>query len=284
MAISIAKARSLCDEAELELVMESAPKRLATLSAARLNQTAELARKLRDKWLDQSRGQRRTKQTTQQTRDIAANARSEEKAQLFAEVLERFEKQLRKVEAAGAVGGKAKRQSPSRKARTAEHREKRAATREALQSQQEAIALEQAARQAPAGESPAGESPAGESLTSAKPAGRQPAKKQVVRKKSAEKARIEKKSAENRSTKKQTTKKKAAVKASKAFVARKKKATAAAGILDDDATKPADVKKKTLRAKTVAKQDRLAQGGAVRIQHHISARARRSQGRRDSRG
>ena len=250
MTITIAKARSLCTKPELDLVTASSRKNLPTHSAARLKQKVARARKLRDKWLDQAHQQRRAKQAAEQARGTSAAARSEQKAELFAEVLDRFEKQLEKVEKAGATGGVPKRRTPPRRARAVEHREARAATREAMQTEQEAITTERGAGP----EAP--ETPAAEPCPRRKCAGKKAAKKAV--KKSAKKAR-------------------------KAVRARKKKAAAMGAATEAAAPKPAAVKKKTLRAATAAKQTRVTQSGSVRVQKHVSARGRRNQARRDSR-
>jgi len=71
MTISIAKARSLCNKAELDLVTASSLKNLADLSTARLKQKVTLARKLRD----QPQQQRRAKQTAQQARGTSAKGK-----------------------------------------------------------------------------------------------------------------------------------------------------------------------------------------------------------------
>lgn len=251
MTISIAKARSLCTKQELALVTASSRKNLPTLSASRLKQKVTLARKLRDKWLDQAQQQRRAKQAEQQARGTSAAARSQEKSDLFAEVLDRFEKQLAKVESAGSgsTAGKPKRSNPPKKARAAGHRESRAAVREAMQAEQEAVATKRAAAAAP-------KAPADEPSAAAAPAKKKAAKK--------------------------TAKKKAAKKAGKAATARRKKAASAPDASAAEAPRPAAVKKKNLQARTAAKHSRVVQSGAVRVQKHISARGRRNQARRDS--
>ncbi len=254
MAQSMAKARSLCTKSEIELVAASSPKNLSKLSAARLRQKVAQARKLRDKWLDQAQQQRRAKQAAQQARGTSSAVRSEQKAELFAEVLDRFEKRLQKVDGAGgsASGTKPKRQNPPRKVRAAEHRDKRAAVRKALQAEQEEIDRGRAA-------SP--EAPA--ATSDAQPATEKPAAKKVAKK----------------VAKKAVGRKKAVKKARKAVVARRKKASS----VEAAAPKPAAVKKKTRPARTAAKQARVVQSGAVRVQKHVSARGRRNQARRDSR-
>ncbi len=250
MTVKTADVRSLLTKSELVLFEASSPKSLATLSAARLKQKIALARKLRDKWADQSRQQRREKQSAQQARSTSANARSEEKADLFSQVLARFEKQLEKTEASGAAGDQPKRGAPSRKTRSKEHRETRAATRSALQDQQDAISLERASRKAAPAKVVAGKA----SL----------AKKKIVKKKAVNQG---------------VAKKKPGKKSAKKSVETARAATSQAAA----APKPAAVKKKTLRATTVAKQTRVEQGGKVRIQKHLSAQGRRNQTRRDSR-
>ncbi len=270
MAIRIAKARSLCTKAELDLVTASSQKNLSGLSAARLKQKVNLARKLRDKWQDQAQQQRRTKQAAQQARGTAANARSEEKAALFTEVLDRFQRQLDKVE--DKASGEPKRRTPPRKVRAVGHRASRAATREALESERESLA---AAATTGAPTPPA-----------KKAAKKTPVKKASVKKAPVKKASV-KKVAKKQPAKPTVAKKKAAKKVRKAAAARGKKASAAApsqsGNPAPTGPKPAAVKKKTRRAETVAKQAGVARGGAVRIQKHVSARGRRHQARRDSR-
>src|SRR5690606_36367487 len=88
--INVSKARELCTAAELRLVEASAPKSLAKLDEAELKKNVERARKLRDKWRDQATRQRREVQQAQAARTTDKTARSQEKTQLFAEVLTRF--------------------------------------------------------------------------------------------------------------------------------------------------------------------------------------------------
>ncbi len=131
MAISVVQAKSLCNATELALVKASSRTEIGKLPAAQLRQKVTLARKLRDKWRDQALTQRRAVQSAQRARQTDANARSAEKAALFAEVLERFETQLTKLEAKGAPAGSApKRLAP--RARYAGHRATRAVVRESL--------------------------------------------------------------------------------------------------------------------------------------------------------
>src|SRR5579871_2469298 len=94
MAISRLKAKSLCTAAELALVDASSPKRIGVLSAAQLRQKILRARRSLDKWRDNTKNQRRAAQEKLSSHDTATVARSAEKSAIFAEVLQRFEKQL----------------------------------------------------------------------------------------------------------------------------------------------------------------------------------------------
>ena len=91
--------------AELGVVMGSRPDAIETLSADQLKKNVASARRLRDKWRDLATEQRRETQQAQKSRVTDKNARSGEKAALFAHVLKRYEDQLKRVEASGATGG-----------------------------------------------------------------------------------------------------------------------------------------------------------------------------------
>ena len=105
MSIKSSEAKSLCTANEFELVQASLPKRIKNHSLAVLRGKVRRARTLRDKYRDLARRQRleaRGKQVARGTRPAQGNERTMRKAELFGEVLERFEKQLGKVEAAAA--------------------------------------------------------------------------------------------------------------------------------------------------------------------------------------
>ena len=132
MQINMAQARSLCSQPELRIVEAAKRDVLSTLSHAQLRQKATQARKLRDKWRDQAKSQRRQTQEQQRARATSANTRTEKKANLFAEVLRRFEERLERAEAPEAGQGSAAKR-PSRGTRAASHRNKRAASRRSLE-------------------------------------------------------------------------------------------------------------------------------------------------------
>jgi hypothetical protein len=97
MAISRATAERLCTRPELELVEASYPASLKQLTPARLRQKAARARKLRDKYRDLSRRQRlesRGKASPRRSRPARGHDGTDRKADLFAEVLDRFQTQL----------------------------------------------------------------------------------------------------------------------------------------------------------------------------------------------
>jgi hypothetical protein len=122
MAISATRAQALCTQAELDLVLSSRPADLKGVSETRLRGKVDRARKLRDKYRDLAKRQRleaRGKKPPARTRPAAGHARTDEKARLFAEVLERFEKRLAKVATAGAPA----RKKPSKRVKTATRRQ-----------------------------------------------------------------------------------------------------------------------------------------------------------------
>lgn len=100
MAISSARAKTLCNASELGLVKSSTRRESGMMTIEQLRKALARARKLRDKWRDQAAKQRRSSQRKQGARATDANARSKEKAELFGEVVNRFTAQLEKIETA----------------------------------------------------------------------------------------------------------------------------------------------------------------------------------------
>jgi hypothetical protein len=131
MAVSLARAKALCNDNELSLVRASSRNEIGKHTPAQLKQRITRARTLRDKWNDQARSQRRATQSTQRSRQTDANARSAEKAELFAQALTQFESQLAKLEAKGKPAGAAPKKLAAR-ARSATHRADRAEIRDTL--------------------------------------------------------------------------------------------------------------------------------------------------------
>ena len=104
----------------------------AGAAPAELRRKLTQARKLRDKWRDQAESQRRQTQERQTARATSSNARTEKKAELFAELLHRFEERLERAESQPSPGAKTAPRGPSRRTRTRAHWDERSATRKSL--------------------------------------------------------------------------------------------------------------------------------------------------------
>jgi hypothetical protein len=104
MAYTPKTARALCNADEIELVAASFPDPGATPTRARVISKLMRARRLRDKYRDLYKRQRLANRSRTGTKFGArpgSNARTQEKALLFDEVLKRFEAKLAKLDAAG---------------------------------------------------------------------------------------------------------------------------------------------------------------------------------------
>lgn len=92
MAYTLKDAKNLCTKAEYEFVHQAHAAKLATTPAARLRQKMSRARKLRDKYRDESARQRREARGKAEPRGVRAakgNIRTVLKAEIFADVLNR---------------------------------------------------------------------------------------------------------------------------------------------------------------------------------------------------
>lgn len=92
--ISLSQARALCTASEYALVKASTRTEVVKLSPSRLKAKIARARKLRNKWRDQHRTQRRRVQSQRGKREAPEDTRSRKKRKLFDQVIERFETQL----------------------------------------------------------------------------------------------------------------------------------------------------------------------------------------------
>lgn len=134
-AKELSTARAVCTATELALIESSHGPSLDKADATRLKKKITVARELRDKWRDQFERQRREVQQSQGSRVNDKNQRSEEKSELFAKALARFEEQLVKWEAAPASASTKKspsRATPVKADRVRAHRADRSRTKEAL--------------------------------------------------------------------------------------------------------------------------------------------------------
>jgi hypothetical protein len=101
MTITITRARALCTATEFALYEASRPENLKQHSLADLKRKAQRARTLRDKYQDLYKRQRlqtRARTGSKKGNGPDGNARTEQKATLFGEVLERLQKQQVRLE------------------------------------------------------------------------------------------------------------------------------------------------------------------------------------------
>ncbi len=97
MAISRNEAQELCTSPEYEFVLSSFTPKIREYSLARLKQKVERSRRLRDKYRDLAQRQHlegRGKRPPARRRPARGNLRTQRKATLFRETLERFEKRV----------------------------------------------------------------------------------------------------------------------------------------------------------------------------------------------
>lgn len=133
MTVTMTRARALCSKSELVLVLASTPAQRNLLSASRLRSKVIRARKLRDKYRDLAAGQRREargKQSPRSARPARTNANTALKAQLFDEVLTRFQAQLERVEAGSATPTPKQERQATKSARKAAKQERKTERRE----------------------------------------------------------------------------------------------------------------------------------------------------------
>jgi hypothetical protein len=247
--LTVADAKRMCTKAELGVVMGSRTGAIEQLSADQLKKNVASARRLRDKWRDLATEQRRETQQAQNARVTDKNARSGEKAALFAHVLKRYEDQLKQVEAAGTTGGTTLAKPPKKKVRAAGHRIKRAVVRDELKEVRSEL----------------------NAASKAKVKKKKAAKKKVA---TSTAAAPKKKAAKKKVAAKKVVKKKVAKKAAK------KKSAFGIGSLGLVTAEPG----RQLSAQTAAKKSRLqASGKTSRVQAHVQARGGRKQAKRDSR-
>lgn len=254
MTIPLPEVKEICTGSELALVSASRKPKVERLTLAEARKSAQLARKLFDKWQDQNRGQARTRSRRVGYGEL--DNRTQLKVRIFRDALHSFETRVSQLESEGsAVVGKSSAGTP-KKVRSLKHRATRAAVRAQLAEKETSL--------------------------NAKPG---------ASKKRSDKPKLAATDAA-RSTKLKATKpapdaKAAAQSASEPppSIAKKKKAQrprkpAAAAAQQSPSIQPPD----RLTAATAAKKSRIARSGlTTRVRGHVSARGKRAQGRRDSR-
>jgi hypothetical protein len=107
MPVTRAQAKEICTKPEYEMVESSFRPAITSLTPARLRSKVERSRKLQDKYRELAQKQNRESKEQQGHARGTANQRTEQKARLFAETRERFEKRLAETESkdSGEAGG-----------------------------------------------------------------------------------------------------------------------------------------------------------------------------------
>lgn len=258
MAFTVTQAKLLCNDNELSLVRASTRNEIVKFSVVQIKQKVGRARKLRDKWRDQTEKQRRATQATQRARATSANARSTEKANLFGEVLARFEAQLAALETTGVKGRPAPKRLPAR-ARSATHRADRADIRAELKEERLALGGSRKPKTAKPTKAKAPAAAPAAPVDERGIAAIQPAPKRRSKPTTIPTAKS----------------------------SHGKRAHAGTGMTAIESARELQglriTKGKQLRASSAAKKSRLQASGIVRVQKNASARNKRSQGKRDSR-
>jgi hypothetical protein len=257
--LPLAKVKTLTTAPEYKLVMTSRRPQLGLLGAAELKKNVIMARRLRDKWRDQATQQRRTTQQRHSARVADGEERSVIKAEVFSAALAALEAQLAKVESGGAGPGRALKKTPNKATRTQKHRLSRALTRESMEAERETLTA-----------------PIGRGATPRKIA-KEAAKAEATKSPAAPAKKAAKKVT--------TAPQKAAKKSLDSPLGKLPKKVAKKKTAKAVNETPGVDPKKQLRASAADKKSRLDRSGLnSRVKGHVSARGRRSQGRRDARG
>jgi hypothetical protein len=248
--------------------LESTTRQIGQLDAKQLRASIRRSRTLRDKWRDLSHSQTRDTKATDPDKLGEANARSAEKAELFDDALQRFEKRLTKVDKLPAAGSTAG-QRPTKSARATDHRAERAEIRDLLSEKKEMLnaPVKKSATQKVATKKSAA-------------ASTKPVKKAAPESAVAKKAAVKKAAVKNAAVKKKAPTKTVRPVADQNGLAA---AALAAGQTAASDSMTGAEKKRNLKAKTVAKATAVRRSGATRIQGHVSSQGRRNQAKRNSR-
>ena len=252
MTVSVQQARKVCNSMELSLVVDSTSKEIKNFDVKQLKSKVARARALRDKWRGQSEKLVRVAKTKSQAKLNSDNARTELKAQLFSETLDRFSKRLELLEAKESTHAiaTAKKTTPTAKA---QHRARRADVRTVLADAKDQINVAASEKKVPVTKS-ASKTDEPQAVTTTK----------VTSKKVA------------RSTSKPTEATKAISKPVSIAATTPKLPTKKKKSPSSVATKS------SVRIQAAAKSSAMARGGVKPIRAHASATGKRNQARRDS--
>ncbi len=264
MATTRAKASQLLTAAELTLFDAGAASAARNLDATTLRGHITRARALRDKARDQLKRQRlasRERSGSKLGRSGAANARTQEKAELLAEVLKRLQAQRTRLKPA-------KKKTAAKKVAT----KKKAAPKKT--AAKKTTAKKTATRKAVA------KKPVAKKAAAAKTTAKKAAAKKTAAKRSAKKA-----TAKNAETVKSTAARKNVARPGKAFSAPNRSAKAPVPMEPQGTSQTATASTGFVsrRARSAAQERHFEESRNRAIQAHISSRGRRNQGKRDSR-
>jgi hypothetical protein len=280
MAYNRNQARGICNKTEYALFASSLKGEVEKLPQARVQSGIKRSRTLRDKYRDLHKRQRlatRDRVGTKKGIKPDTNARTEQKAKLFAEVLARFEahlKNLKAEEKAQARSAGAKKKAGKKKAAKKKVAKKTAGKKKA--------AKKKAAKKKAAKKKVAKKKVAKKTATKKTVAKKKVAKKKVAKKKVAKK-KVAKKKVAKKATKKKATKKKVAKKSAAKKTAAKK-ATSKKAVRKKAGKKRAARKASTFvseQAAAASKRQREQNTRSRAVMGHTSASTKRRQAKRD---
>lgn len=290
MSLSLDEVRLLCTKAEYALVAESRTPAIEQLTAMKLKTNTANARKLVDKWQKLSRGQSRDESRKTGEPDLASKTYT--KHQVMHEALEAYQARLAVVATTASVEASAKKLTP--RERTASARVSRQSARTELQGVKKTVnkvakarSIQAAKKAAPVKAAPVKATPVKaapvKAAVKAAPAKAAPVKATAV-KASTKKAPASKSEAAKKTlvktAAKRTAKRAEVASSAPALAVPKKvvKTTAKPGIV---AATPAA--KAQLAASAKSNRVKLSNRSS-NIAGHVSAKGKRAQAKRDSKG
>ena len=295
MSLSLDEVRLLCTKAEYSLVAESRTPAIEQLTAMKLKTNTANARKLVDKWQKLSRGQSRDESRKTGEPDLASKTYA--KHQVMHEALEAYQARLAVVATTASVEASAKKLTP--RERTASARVSRQSARTELQGVKKTVnkvakarSIQAAKKAAPVKAAPVKSAPVKSAPVKSTPVKAAPVKaavkaapvKATAVKASTKKAPASKSEAAKKTlvktAAKRTAKRAEVASSSPAIAVPKKvvKTTAKPGIV---AATPAA--KAQLAASAKSNRVKLSNRSS-NIAGHVSAKGKRAQAKRDSKG
>jgi len=286
MSLSLDEVRLLCTKAEYALVAESRTPAIEQLTAMKLKTNTANARKLVDKWQKLARGQSRDESRKTGEPDLASKTYT--KHQVMHEALEAYQARLAVAATTATVEASAKKLTP--RERTASARASRQSARTELQGVKKTVnkvakarSIQAAKKAAPVKATPVKAAPVKAAPVKAAPVKATPVKAAAV-KASTKKAPAAKSEAVKKTlvkTAAKRTAKRAEVAASAPALAAPKKVvktTAKPGIVA-----PTPAAKAQLAASAKSNRVKLSNRSS-NIAGHVSAKGKRAQAKRDSKG